>query len=66
MKRGTPAMTICTTAFLRVGRMQCKALGMPHLPILVMEHPFGSRSRAEVGAIAADCAEQIARLAGEQ
>ena len=65
MKRGTAAMTICSTAFVRVGTMQCKALGMPHLPILVIEHPFGSRPRAEVGALAEQCAEQIARLTGE-
>jgi len=64
MKRGKAAMTICSTAFVRVGKMQCKALGMPHLPILVIEHPFGSRSREEVRAMAGNCADQIAQLAG--
>ena len=64
MKRGKPAMTICSTAFVRVGRMQCKAFGMPQMPILVIEHPFGSRSREEVRASAGTCADQIAQLTG--
>ena len=45
-----------------LGRAQQKALGSPDLPIAVVPHPFGTRSRDELGRIAAECAGDIARL----
>ncbi len=65
MKRGKLAMTICSTAFIGMGKMQSKALGKPQMPIVVIEHPFGSRSRDEVRVIAGQCADQVAKLTGE-
>ncbi len=65
MKRGKLAMTICSTAFLGMGKLQSRALGMPQMPIVVIDHPFGSRSRDEVRAIAATCADEMARLTGK-
>jgi hypothetical protein len=57
-------MTICSTAFTTLGRAQAAALGNAGLPIAVIPHPFGARSRAEVKAIADQCADEVARLAG--
>ena len=57
-------MTICSTAFTTLGRAQAAALGNAGLPIAVVPHPFGGRSREEVKAIADQCAAEVARLAG--
>ncbi len=56
-------MVICSTAFLTLGRAQAKALGQPALPIAVIPHPFGVRSREEVRALAEQCVEAIVKLA---
>ena len=55
-------MTVCSTAFLTLGRAQAKALGNPGLPIAVIEHPFGLRSREEVRRMAEKCVQDIATL----
>ncbi len=62
-KRGPAALTVCSTAFTTLGRAQAKALGHPALPIAVIPHPFGIRSRAEIRTIAEQCVDEIARLA---
>jgi hypothetical protein len=54
---------ICSTAFTTLGRAQAKALGRPDLPIAVMPHPFGTRSREEVRALAGQCVDAIVKLA---
>ena len=56
-------MTICSTAFVTLGKTQAKALGHPELPLAVIAHPFGIRTRDEVRAMAEQCAEDIVRLA---
>lgn len=55
-------MTICSTAFNTLGRAQASALGRPDLPIAVISHPFGLRTREEVRGIAEKCVDDIARL----
>lgn len=64
-KRGKVALTVCSNAFVNLGRAQQKALGAPDLAIAVVPHPFGTRSRDEVRAIAEQCVGEIARLACE-
>jgi hypothetical protein len=61
-KRGRAAVTVCSTAFLTLGRAQAQALGNPELPIAVIPHPFGLRTRAEVRAMAAQCVSDIVKL----
>ncbi|HWI12822.1 MAG TPA: hypothetical protein VNT02_01160 [Burkholderiales bacterium] len=56
---------MCSTAFVDLGRAQQSALGAPDLPIAVVPHPFGTRRRDDVRAIAEHCAGEIARLACE-
>jgi hypothetical protein len=51
---------VCSTAFGGLARAQAKALGAPDQPLLIIEHPFGSRSREEVAALAETLAERIA------
>jgi hypothetical protein len=61
-KRGRTALTICSTAFITLGRAQAAALGYAMLPIAVIQHPFGIRTRDEVRAMAEKCVDDIAQL----
>jgi hypothetical protein len=57
---------VCSTAFTALGRAQAAALGFAALPMLVIPHPFGTRSREEIRAIAEQCVLQlIARATAE-
>jgi hypothetical protein len=49
-----------------LGRAQQKALGSPDLPMALIPHPFGTRSREELKEIAAKCADDIAKLLCER
>jgi hypothetical protein len=62
-KRRKASLTICSTAFETLGRTQAKALGHPELPLAIIAHPFGIRTRSEVRAMAERCVEDIVRLA---
>jgi hypothetical protein len=62
-KRGRAALTVCSTSFTGLGHAQARALGHPDLPIAVIPHPFGLRTREEVRAIAERCIADIVRLA---
>ncbi|MBI4195475.1 MAG: hypothetical protein HY526_10395 [Betaproteobacteria bacterium] len=64
-KRGKPAVAICSTAFTTLGHAQARALGDPDLPIAVIPHPFGLRTREEVRQIAEKCVDEVARLVSE-
>ena len=55
-------MTICSTAFTTLGRAQARALGHADLPIAVVPHPFGLRSREEIRQIAEQCVDDVVRL----
>ena len=55
-------MTVVSNAFIGLGRAQARALGHPGLPLAVIPHPFGSRTREEVRALAEQCVDDIAKL----
>src|SRR5258705_12512766 len=61
-QQGLAAVTVCSTAFSDLGRVQAKALGFSTLPIAVVPHPFGIRTRSEIHEIAAQCADDIPRF----
>jgi hypothetical protein len=63
-RRGKAALTICSKAFIAMGRTQARKLGFATLPIVEIAHPFGLRTRAEVRAMAEGCVDTIAKLAG--
>ena len=62
VKRGRAALTVCSSAFTTLGYAQARALGCPDLPIAVVAHPFGLRTRAEVRALAEQCVDDVAKL----
>jgi hypothetical protein len=55
-------LTVCSTAFLTLGKAQARALGDAELPIAVIPHPFGLRSRDEVREIASKCVDDVVAL----
>jgi hypothetical protein len=61
-KRGTTAVTVCSTAFMTLGRAQARALGDAALPIAVIPHPFGIRNREEVRDLASKCVDELVEL----
>ena len=61
-KRGKTAVTICSTAFVTLGKAQARALGDSAQPIAVIPHQFGLRSRDEVRDIAAKCVDELAQI----
>ena len=65
-KHGRAALTICSTAFIALGRAQASALGYAKLPIAVIQHPFGIRTRDEVRAMAEQCVTEVARLLSDE
>ena len=56
-------MTVVSTAFNSLGKAQARALGHPTLPLAIIPHPFGSRKREEVRALAEQCVAEIIKLA---
>ncbi|SMC32963.1 hypothetical protein SAMN06296008_102153 [Polynucleobacter kasalickyi] len=52
-------MALCSSTFIKLGRSQAKALGVPALPILEVPHPFGLKTKEEIKEIAQDCLQQI-------
>ena len=63
-RRGRAALTICSTAFVAMGHAQAAKLGFAQLPIVVVAHPFGLRTREEVRGMAEACVTDIVKLAG--
>jgi hypothetical protein len=49
-----------------LGRAQARALGHPDLPIAVIAHPFGIRTRDEVREMAGKCIDDVVKLVGGQ
>jgi hypothetical protein len=64
VRRGKSALTVCSAAFVAMGRAQAAKLGVAALPIVVVPHPFGLRTREEITVIAAECVSEIAKLSG--
>jgi hypothetical protein len=56
-------VTVVSHAFVGLGKAQARALGFPELSLAVIPHPFGSRTRDEVRALAEKCVAEIAKLA---
>ena len=59
-------MTVVSNAFIGLGKAQARALGQADLPLAVIPHPFGTRSREEIRSIAETCVADIARLLCEK
>ncbi|MCZ6645245.1 MAG: hypothetical protein O7B79_03305 [SAR324 cluster bacterium] len=56
---GIPTVTICSDAFINLGREESRNLGMPDLPLAIIKHPLGGEPEEVVRQRAADALEQV-------
>jgi hypothetical protein len=57
------AAVICTTTFEGLARSAARDLGIPGLPLVVVQHPLGGLRPEEVGGRVLRATEQLAALA---
>jgi hypothetical protein len=60
--RNVPAVTVCSTAFEKLGQLQAKSLGDKDLPLTLVPHPFGALVPDKVREAAAKCIADIERI----
>jgi hypothetical protein len=59
---GRPAAIVVTGEFVHEAKMQQKALGMPDLRLVVIDHPLSTLSDAQIEERAAQAAPQCAAV----
>ena len=64
-KRGLITAVICSTPFEKLGRAQAKVLGVPDLPLVMIEHPLGGIPMDAVRARAAQASPVVLSLLRE-
>jgi hypothetical protein len=52
-KRGLITAVICSGPFEKLGRAQARVLGVPDLPLVMIQHPLGGLAMEDVEARAA-------------
>ena len=57
-----PTVTICSSEFVALGRAEAEALGMPALPLAVIQHPLGGLATEDVRQRAASVLATIEQL----
>ncbi len=57
-----PTVTICSSEFVALGRAEAEALGMPALPLAVIQHPLGGLAAEEVQQRAASVLNTVEQL----
>jgi Skp family chaperone for outer membrane proteins len=60
-----PAVVVVTAAFANLAQTAAQARGYASLPMLVLPHPLETRSAAAVRRLAAQRADELARLLAE-
>jgi hypothetical protein len=55
---------VCTTTFEGLARRAAESLGMPDLPLIVIEHPLGGLRPDEVAGRVRQAAERLGALIG--
>lgn len=60
-KQGVPTVTICTTAFEGLAREESRNLGMPDLPLAIIQHPIGGEPPSVIDQRAEDALAQVVR-----
>ena len=55
-------MTICSSEFVALGRAEAEALGMPDLPLAVIQHPLGGLAAEQVSQRAASVQNAVEEL----
>jgi len=45
---GKPGLAICTTPFRKNVENMARAMGLPEFPVVLVDHPLGSRTDEEI------------------
>ena len=61
-KRGLITAVICSTPFEKLGRAQAKVLGVPDLPLVMIQHPLGGLAIDDVKARAEQATPAVIEL----
>ena len=61
-KRGLITAVICSTPFEKLGRAQAKVLGVPDLPLVMIQHPLGGLAIDDVKARADQATPAVIEL----
>ena len=61
-RRGLTTAVICSTPFEKLGRAQARVLGVPDLPLVMIEHPLGGVAMDDVRARAAQAGPAVLDL----
>jgi hypothetical protein len=61
-RRGVPTAVICTDQFVASAKAQAEICGNPHYPFVVVSHPIGSLTTAELRARATSAAPQVIEI----
>ena len=64
-RRGLTTAVICSTPFEKLGRAQARVLGVPDLPLVMIEHPLGGVAMDDVRARAAQAGPAVLDLLRE-
>lgn len=54
-----PTVTFVTVPFEGYGRLRATSLGIPALPLVVVDHPLADRSHPEIEEIAEGCVCEV-------
>ena len=65
-KRGVSATVICSDPFLGMAKTQLRVFGAPDLPLVIIPHPLGGLSLADVKKRADAAIRQVVALFKEQ
>lgn len=57
-----PTVTICSSEFVALGRAEAEALGIPDLPLAVIQHPLGGLAAEQVNQRAASVQAAVEKL----
>ena len=57
-----PTVTICSSEFVALGRAEAEALGIPDLPLAVIQHPLGGLAAEQVSQRAASVQDAVEKL----
>jgi hypothetical protein len=65
-KRGLITAVICSTPFEKLGRAQARVLGVPDLPLVMIQHPLGGLEMDDVRARAHEAMPAVIALLEER
>ena len=47
-KKGRPAVTVITHAFIHAAQLRAQALGLTEHPVVVIDHPIASKNASQI------------------